>query len=660
MPGVSVGPEQVKLKRLGPFLIHTYAVRMSILYLAGSVRRHSWVGYALAALLSVLALLIRLQLGTALSGVPFLTFFGAVFLVAFFGGTAPALVTILITALMADYFLIDPTGTLEMRMPSGAIAVGLYVIVTGTVIALIEALFRAHERQTQSDERLRQQAIFESEQRFRILVQGVRDYAIYMLAPDGTVSNWNSGAQLIKGYSAEEIVGQHFSRFYTETDRATGEPARALQTALAEGIYEREAHRVRKDGSLFWASVVIDPIFDENNVHIGFAKITRDITERKERELELEQAREVIAQSQKLQTLGEFTGGIAHDFNNLMTVIVGSSDFLLKNPDLSMEKQRKYLESIAQTGKRATDLTSHLLAFARRQSLTPEVVDLNLRLDAFGEMVTRLLGSKVQVTIENGADEPRVEVDPSQLDTALLNVAVNARDAMPSGGKLHLATSNCKLNEKPAICLTIEDTGTGIAPEDLKRVFEPFFTTKPTGKGTGLGLSQLHGFAAQAGGEAEIELEPGKGTLVRIRLPRNDKPVIAEVAPRHLAQLPGDLRVLVVEDNHHVQVFASKLLEDLGCRIDAVSDGVQALEMLRSKRFDLVFSDVMMPNMGGFELAAAMLEARLTTPLILTSGYSDDLIGALPTETVFVRKPYDVTSLQVAMVEALGIGKTDF
>lgn len=633
---------------------------MSILSLAGSVRRNSWVGYALAALLSVLALLIRLELGPALSGVPFLTFFAAVFLVAFFGGTAPALVTILITALMADYFLIDPTGTLEMRMPSGVIAVGLYVVVTGTVSALIEALFRAHERQIQSDERLRHQAIFESEQRFRLLVQGVRDYAIYMLAPDGTVSNWNAGAQLIKGYSAEEIVGQHFSRFYTETDRATCEPGRALQTALTEGIYEREAHRVRKDGSLFWASVVIDPIFDENNVHIGFAKITRDITERKERELELEQAREAIAQSQKLQTLGEFTGGIAHDFNNLMTVIVGSSDFLLKNPDLPLEKQRKYLESIAQTGKRATDLTSHLLAFARRQSLTPEVVDLNVLLDAFYEMVSRLLGSKVEVTIENGAVEPFVEVDPSQLDTALLNVAVNARDAMPNGGKLHLATSNCNLNGKPAICLTIEDTGTGIAPEDLKRVFEPFFTTKPTGKGTGLGLSQLHGFAAQAGGEAEIESEPSKGTLVRIRLPCTDKRAIAEVAPRHLSPLLGDLRVLIVEDNPHVQEFANKLLEDLGCRIDAVSDGVQALAILRSKGFDLVFSDVMMPNMGGLELAAAMHEAGFTTPLILTSGYSDDLIGALPTETVFVRKPYDVTSLQVAVVEALGIGKTEF
>ena len=626
---------------------------MSFLSFAENVRRHAWLGYGLAVALSVLALLLRLQLAAALAGFPFMTFFGAVLLVAFFGGTGPALLSVLITALMAAYYLIEPIGTFQMHMPSGAIALGLYLLITGTLIVLVASLSRFHEQQAKSDKLLRQQAVFESEQRFRILVQGVRDYAIYMLAPDGTVSNWNSGAELIKGYTADEIVGQHFSRFYTETDQAAGEPARALQTALDEGIYEREARRVRKDGSLFWASVVIDPIFDDNNVHVGFAKITRDITERKERELELEQAREAIAQSQKLQTLGEFTGGIAHDFNNLMTVIVGSSDFLLKNPKLSIEKQRKYLESIAQTADRATSLTSHLLAFARRQSLSPEVVDLNIRLDAFGEMVSRLLGSRVGVTIETGADEPVVEVDSAQLDTALLNVAVNARDAMPNGGKLHLATSNCELNNKPSICLTIEDTGTGISPEDLKRVFEPFFTTKPTGKGTGLGLSQLHGFAAQAGGETEIESELGKGTRVRIKLPRTEKSVVAAIAPTLVSQLPDNLRVLVVEDNQHVREFASKLLADLGCQVDEVIDGIEALALLRSKEYDFIFSDVMMPNLGGLELVAAMREERLTTPLILTSGYSDELVGALPTETVYVRKPYDVTSLREAVVEVL-------
>jgi len=363
-------------------------------------------------------------------------------------------------------------------MLSGALVPGLYVILAVAVIALIVLLIRSRSPAARERNR-RQETLFESEQRFRILVQGVRDYAIYMLDPNGNVSNWNSGAALIKGYSADEIVGQHFSRFYTDADRRNGEPARALAIALAEGKYEREARRVRKDGSLFWASVVIDPIFDEDGNHVGFAKITRDVSERKEREVELDQARESIAQAQKLQTLGEFTGGIAHDFNNLLTVIVGSSDFLLKHPDLPADKRRKYLESIAQTADRAASLTNHLLTFARRQSLRPEVVDLSVRLDAFGEMLGRLLGSKVEVKVSNSAENTLVEVDAAQLETALLNAAVNARDAMPDGGELRLATSDCELDGKPALCITIADNGSGIPPEELGRVFEPFSLPRP-------------------------------------------------------------------------------------------------------------------------------------------------------------------------------------
>ena len=241
-----------------------------------------------------------------------------------------------------------------------------------------------------------ERALFESEQRFRLLIQGVRDYALYMLDTEGHVSNWNSGAESIKGYSADEIIGQHFSRFYTEEDRARGEPQFALETALREGKYEREAWRVRKDGTLFFASVVLDPIFDENGKHVGFAKITRDITERKKAQDELEEARTSLFQSQKLQALGELTGGIAHDFNNLMTVVAGSADFLLRKPDLPDAKRRQYLEAIAETAERATMLTNHLLAFGRRQPIKPEVFDLNLRLDAVAEVLERSLGKQHQ------------------------------------------------------------------------------------------------------------------------------------------------------------------------------------------------------------------------------------------------------------------------
>jgi PAS domain S-box-containing protein len=285
-------------------------------------------------------------------------------------------------------------------------------------------------------------ALRESEQRFRMLVQGVRDYAIYMLDRQGNISNWNAGAEAIKGYSADEIVGQHFSRFYTEEDRAAAEPANALETALREGKYEREALRVRKDGSLFWASVLIDPIFDEDGNHVGFAKVTRDVTDRKRAEEQLEEARATAAQAKKLQALGELTGGIAHDFNNLLTVIAGSTDILLKRFDMPEDKRRRYLESIAETTKRAATLTSHLLAFGRRQPLRVEVIDLHVRIDALAEMLARTLGSRIAVKLDLGAGNARVEVDPAELETAILNATINARDAMPAGGTLSISTAD--------------------------------------------------------------------------------------------------------------------------------------------------------------------------------------------------------------------------
>ena len=289
--------------------------------------------------------------------------------------------------------------------------------------------------------REREKELFESEQRFRLLVQGVRDYAIYMLDREGKVTNWNSGAQAIKGYSEDEIVGQHFSRFYTEEDRSRSEPKRALETALREGKYEREAWRVRKDGTLFWAHVLIDPIYDETGKHVGFAKVTRDATERKKAQDELEETRAALAQSQKLQALGELAGGIAHDFNNLMTVILGSTDFLRRRPDLPREKRLQYLEAIFETGTRATQLTDQLLAFGRRRPLRTEVIDVNANIDALSQMLDRTLGSKIELDLDLDGDAGRVEVDTAQFEASILNAVVNARDAMPNGGKLTIATS---------------------------------------------------------------------------------------------------------------------------------------------------------------------------------------------------------------------------
>src|SRR5687767_6723997 len=409
-----------------------------------------------------------------------------------------------------------------------------------------------------TDKREQEKALYDSEQRFRLLVEGVRDYAIYMLDTDGRVTNWNSGAQFIKGYSANEIVGQHFSRFYTEEDRAGGEPARALETALHEGKYEREAWRVRKDGSLFWANVLIDPIYDEKGEHVGFAKITRDATERKRAQEELEAARIALAQSQKLQALGELTGGIAHDFNNLMTVIAGSTDFLLRGKKLSEDKRRQYLEAIAETAGRATDLTNQLLSFGRRQAIKPEVIDVNVRLDAFAEVLSRTLGSQIEVVLDLAPSLGHIEVDLAQLETALLNAALNARDVMPDGGKLTISTMDVVDDGQQFVRISISDTGLGMPARVLERAFEPFFTTKEVGKGTGLGLSQIHGFAAQAGGRAEIASRIGDGTTLRLFLPRTLKPSPEAIEGAVPAAAHPGMRVLLVEDNPHVLAFAEQ------------------------------------------------------------------------------------------------------
>ena len=503
-----------------------------------------------------------------------------------------------------------------------------------------------------SERRSAEIALAESEQRFRMLVQGVRDYALYMLDPDGRVSNWNSGAQKIKGYSAEEIVGKHFSNFYTPEDRAAGEPARALQTALTEGKYEREAWRIRKDGTRFWAHILIDPIRDDDGHLVGFAKVTRDITERRRAQEELEEARLALFQSQKMQALGELTGGIAHDFNNLMTVIRGSAD-LLRRDHLPPEKRSRYLEAIIETADRAATLTNHLLAFGRRQALKPEVVDLNLRLDAFGEVLGRTLGGAIDVRLDLEPGLWPVEVDPTQLETALLNAAFNSRDAMPEGGRIVLSTRNVSNAGGDEVRVAISDTGEGMDPAVIGRAFEPFFTTKPVGKGTGLGLSQIHGFAAQSGGHAEIESEPGEGTTISLFLPRTDKSRIDEAQDSPPQAGADDRLVLLVEDNGHVREFAQSLLEDLGYRVIPAATGEEALERLAATSVDLLFSDVVMPGISGVELAQIARGGSPDLPVLLASGYSEEIVAGAGAAFEFVRKPYESCRLSAALTAAL-------
>jgi CheY-like chemotaxis protein len=403
---------------------------------------------------------------------------------------------------------------------------------------------------------------------------------------------------------------------------------------------------------LFWANVVIDPIYDEHGHHVGFAKITRDATERKKAEEELEAARQALAQAQKLQALGELTGGIAHDFNNLMTVISGSADFLLRGAAISDDKRQQYLQAIVDTSARATELTNQLLAFGRRQAIKPEVIDVNLRLDAFGEVLSRTLGSQVQVVLELAPDIGRVEVDSAQLETALLNAAINARDAMPDGGRLTIATAGVTLGDERQVRISLTDTGQGMPPRVLERAFEPFFTTKEVGKGTGLGLSQIHGFAAQAGGRAEVDSAEGKGTTVSILLPATEKDISAVAEDIPAARLPKGLAVLLVEDNVQVRRFAEDMLRDLGCEVIAAADGAEALRLLETEAVDLLFTDVVMPGISGVELARGARKLKPRLPVLLATGYSEEVVQSSPEFEVLL-KPYRPQDFERAMAKVL-------
>jgi PAS domain S-box-containing protein len=496
-----------------------------------------------------------------------------------------------------------------------------------------------------------QRDLFESERSFRLLVEGVADYALYMLDPSGIVTSWNIGAERIKGYTPDEILGRHFSRFYTDIDRANGKPARALSIARQQGRYEEDGWRVRKDGTFFWASVVIDPIYEDGRL-IGFAKITRDITERREAQLKLEQIQRHLAESQKLDALGQLTGGVAHDFNNLLMVISGSLHILRKSANDDPKVQRA-LAAIEAATKRGGALTSQLLTFARRQSVNPQAIDVAQRIDAIREVLDTGAGSAMKVIYDVGPGLWPVTVDVSELETALVNLVINARDAMASGGTVTVAARNCACTGEPKagdfVAVSVADAGVGIAPDVLAKIFDPFFTTKPVGKGTGLGLSQVHGFAYQAGGSVKVESELGKGTKVTILLPRERTGARPE--RQNVPEIAGSGTVLLVEDNPDVASVSSSLLEQLGYTVRRVPDAEAALREIERNRVDLVFSDIVMPGeIDGLDLARRLREIRPDLPILLATGYSDAAAGVRG-DFPILRKPYEIHQLSQAIAK---------
>jgi PAS domain S-box-containing protein len=492
-------------------------------------------------------------------------------------------------------------------------------------------------------------------ERFRQFIMGVTDYAIYMLSPEGVVVTWNAGAQRFKGYHPDEIIGQHFSMFYTDEDRARGRPAFALEVARTTGKFEDEGWRVRKDGSRFWASVVIDPIVDPHGELLGFAKITRDITERHQAAEQLEKAREALFQSQKLEAIGKLTGGIAHDFNNLLSVIMNGLELLRLSRDPAVTARS--VDTMTRAAQRGAALTQQLLAFARQQPLRQQAHDVAHVIRSFEAVLRRALPDDMQLLLQLGDELPQAMIDATQFESALLNLVVNARDAMNESGQVHVALDAVTLVDNqvdrlPAgryVRVMVRDSGMGMTPETMTRAVEPFFTTKDIGKGTGLGLSQVYGMVQQCQGALALASRVGEGTTVSLYFRAASVEGAVERERAGAGASASAVKVLVVDDQIDVLETAISLFTHLGYEALSADNGEQALATLRQHPdITILFSDVVMPGMSGAELGKAARREFPGLKIVLASGYvKSTLRDQMPDVSNFelIAKPYRLSDL---------------
>jgi PAS domain S-box-containing protein len=535
----------------------------------------------------------------------------------------------------------------------------LAFLLAGTTIIILSIGLAAAVYDRASAERAEREAgaLRRSEERFRLLVEGVADHAIFMLDPDGCVANWNLGARRLMGYRGD-IVGTSYTIFHTEEDCVAGVPARALLEAERDGKSATEGWRVRKDGSRFWAEVTIVAVRNEGDTIVGFAEIVRDVSERRRAQEALERTREALVMSQKMETIGQLTGGIAHDFNNLLAAVIGSLELLKKRLNMDDPKIQRLVDNAMQGALRGASLTQRMLAFARKQDLKPVVVDVPELVRGMTSLLKFDAGIRIETRFP--IDLPKVKADANQLELAILNLAVNARDAMPNGGVITIAAredrDEANLSVKRHVALAVTDTGCGMDEETLRHAQEPFFTTKGVGKGTGLGLSMVNGLAEQSDGRLVLKSRLGEGTTAEIWLP------VAEAAAAHaprgepIVSTPRasrKLSVLVADDDVLVLENTAAMLEDLGHAVIEARSGEEALALLRRTRtVDLVVTDYAMPGMTGLQLAEAVVAERPGTPFLLSTGYAE-LPSGERSNLPRIAKPFDQTALAKAIEAAM-------
>jgi PAS domain S-box-containing protein len=612
------------------------------------LRTRSWparYGAALVVIAFVLALKLAI-LDTVSRDYPFGLLFAAVAGAAWAGGFGPSLVVTAIAAVAADRFWLkpphavgwpgEPTVRLLMFGAKGAV-LGL----AGTYI--YDAWSAAGRQWTQRAT---------AATRYRHLLETIRDYAVFQLDTDGRVATWNAGAARILGWAETTALGRLFSDFSTSQDRASGSPTAELKEAATTGRSERLGWRERADGSRFWAEVVITVGSDGP----GYAVVLRDVSARRQAEEAGRVSDEKTRQAQRLEAVGRLAGGIAHDFNNLLTIILGNLDLILEH-DAPAEMHKSLLDDVRDAGRRAAVLTRQLLAFSRREPATLERIDLNVIVADMGSMLRRVIAEHIKLTTDLRPGLGPVLADPGQIEQVILNLVVNARDAMPKGGALTIRTGETDITaqdlppdaESPPgryVVLAVTDTGHGMDAATRARIFEPFFTTKDVGKGTGLGLATVYGNVKQANGWVTVDSRPGAGSSFRVFLPRVDGEAATAVSPMPAEPRPrGSETILLVEDEAALRDLARRALESAGYTVLSCPDGQAALVASRhfSGPIDLVVTDLVMPLMNGRDLAVQLRGQRPGLPVLLMSGYSEstlaNLSGPLPGEEL-LDKPF--------------------
>ncbi len=612
------------------------------------LRNRTWparYGAALVVIATTLALKLAL-LDTLSHDYPLGLLFAAVAAAAWVGGLGPSLMVTAIGAVAADRFWLRPAHA--VGWPSEQTIRLFMFSIKGVVVGLI--CTRLHEVWSAGQRRQHEELV--AAKRSRRLLEGIQDYAVFKLDAGGRVATWNAGAARILGWTESSALSRPFADLFLTEDQKAGVPEADLREAITAGRNERSGWRRRADASQFWAEVIITAGSDGP----GYAVVLRDASTRRQAEETARINDEHARQAQRLEAVGQLAGGIAHDFNNLLTIILGNLDLILEH-DVPADMHKALLDDVRAAGRRAAVLTRQLLAFSRREPAALQRIDLNAIVSDMGSMLRRVIAEHITLAMELRPGLGAVFADPGQIEQVILNLVVNARDAMPKGGTLTIRTDEIDVTapelppgaESPPgryVLLEVADTGHGMDAATRSRIFEPFFTTKEVGKGTGLGLATVYGNVKQAKGWVTVDSKPGEGSSFRVHIPQAQGEVEAIISSSPAQLRPrGSETILLVEDEPPLRDLARRALETSGYTVLSCSDGRAAVEASRhfSGPIDLVVTDLVMPLMNGRQLAGVLSRQRPEIRVLLMSGYSEstlaNLSGSLPGEEL-LDKPF--------------------